>query len=178
MRELTSVTSGAVAQLREEFDASFSRPVVLEREVREGMLAIRAGQDALAIRTGEIAGIMRCPPVTPLPSEAVALCGVVGVRGRLVAAYSISGLLGMEVHAADGGWIVLPEADSTVALLFEELEGYEPVAVEGIYSSETAFENVSLKEVVRIKGSSRAVIRVPELLEAIHRSTRTRRNKE
>jgi chemotaxis signal transduction protein len=178
MSESASVTSGTVAQLRAEFDASFALAVEIERKASEGMLAIRADHHALTVRTREIAGLMRCPPLTPLPSEQTALCGVIGVRGRLVATYSIAGLLGGGVPSTGNGWIVLPEADRSVALLFEELEGYELVETDAIHSSETVFENISSKEVVRIKESSRVVISIPGLLEAIHRSTRTRKNKE
>jgi purine-binding chemotaxis protein CheW len=171
MNERASVRT--VAQLRESFDESFSKAAVSEYEGREDLLVIRAASRQLAIRTGEIGGIMHCPVLTPLPSARPALRGLAGVRGVLVAVYSMAALIGESPSSESNGWIVLAAVDRTVAFLFEELVGYERVRSSEVHTADRTRQDSSSTEAVQIAGFNRTVISIGGLLETIHGTKRS-----
>jgi chemotaxis signal transduction protein len=159
-------SSQTAAALAREFDASFARAAELEPSGGEQLIAIGAGNLSLAVRTREIAAVMRCPPLAAVPGRNPALCGLAGVRGSVVAVYAIAALVGDSgAGPAAGGWIALCAADRSAALLFDTLDGY--ARLPKLFESEIA-------ELVRIDGASRAVIRIAELLETIGRSANRR----
>jgi chemotaxis signal transduction protein len=153
----------SAAQLRRAFDDAFARPLVSETQAREDLLLIRADGHELVLRTAEIAGIQPCPPPTSLPSMHPALCGLVGVRGTLVAVYAIATLLGSSAPTKGGGWIVLCRDDRSAALSFDELVGHASVPREAIHAA-LASEG---GELVDVDGVHRAVLSVPALLARI-----------
>jgi chemotaxis signal transduction protein len=158
----------SAAQLRREFDAAFAQPIASEPQAREDLLLIRADGHELVLRTSEIAGIQQCPPLTSLPSTHSALCGLVGVRGTLVAVYGIATLLGGSTPAKGSGWIVMCREDRSAALLFDELVGHASVPREAIH---TALASDGGGELVDLDGVHRAVLSVPALLARIRGTT-------
>jgi chemotaxis signal transduction protein len=166
-----SARNETAVKLRREFDAAFARAFVLEPDASEHLLLVRAGERQLAVRAREIAGIMRCPPSAALPSRNPALGGLVGVRGTLVAVYSVSALLGELSGRVASGWIVLCDVDRSAALSFDELAGYERVAVDEIRSPRQPNRGGSASGIEHLRGADRTVLSLPRLLERIRRDS-------
>jgi chemotaxis signal transduction protein len=163
------------AELRREFDEAFARPMVIDGEVREELLAIRAGDHDLALRSSEVAAILRCPTLTQVPSAHAALRGLAGVRGALVAVYALASLLGPDSTPARAGWIVLCREERSAALLFDDLVGHVRVAQAEIHAAASAAGGaIGAGELVEIAGVHRAVPSVPALLEIIRGTARGR----
>ena len=168
----TTRSADTAARLAKEFDESFGRPIATDREKREDLLAIRAGDAHLAVRALETAGITRCPPLAFMPSGNAAFRGLAGVRGTLAAVFDIGALtlVGERHPSAPTGWIVLCVTDKTVALLFDELVGYESVASSAIHTAESPEPGAPTRQVVELGGVNRAVVSIAELLETIRRT--------
>jgi purine-binding chemotaxis protein CheW len=160
----------AIAEaLRREFDETFRRPRALEREKEEELLAIRAGESLLAVRTLETGGVLRSPPIPPLPSSFPAFLGLCGVRGALVAAYDLAALLEGSAPASRGSWMLLCGADRRVGLVFDELGGALRVAPSEIRRAAEGSGMRMLPEVALVQGESRPIVRIQSLLEQIAR---------
>jgi chemotaxis signal transduction protein len=156
-------------ELRSEFDRTFAEPLTSVQD-GEDLLALRAGDAELAIRIRETAGIQRCPVLTLVPSRSPALCGLAGVRGRLVAVFDLGSLVcGQTVR--QGGWILLCAADPSVALRFDGLDGYERLGTQEIDSSvaPAAGDSEALSRLVLLSGRRRALLTVPSLLGMVDR---------
>lgn len=156
-----------VARLRRVFDESFARAVVLERKPQEDLLLLRAGESHFALRSLDTAGLLRCPPLTAVPSGQPALCGIAGVRGTLVAVYDLAVLAGEGDGPGTGGWMVVSSADHSAALRFDELVGYRRVAAEQIHAAPAANARGAARQVVRLDGVDRTLIHVRGLLEHV-----------
>lgn len=164
---------GAVdlAQLRADFDQSFATEAVAAQERHQVLLAVRADNMHLVLRADQTAAVLRCPALTPLPSGNAALCGLAGVRGTLVAVYSLAELVGASRGAMESRWLVLCAADPSVALLFDELVGYARVEPRDILATGKSKEpGVGARQLARFGGTQRPLLHIPELLEAIYRT--------
>lgn len=166
------------AELRATFDESFTRAVDLVTEPHDELLAIRAGHAEVALRIRETAGIIRCPTLTAMPSRNRALAGLAGVRGTLVAVYSLAELVGDEPGSSRQGWIVLCAGDRSAGLLFDDVVGYERVPASAIHRADEPALGERAGAIVRIGGLPRPLIGIPGLLESIHRTARTSADKE
>lgn len=65
-----------VERMRREFDEAFAQPLAEAREAPQELLAIRVGDQELALRAGDAAVIVRCPALVPMPSMNEALLGL------------------------------------------------------------------------------------------------------
>ncbi len=158
-----------LSQLRDAFDRNFASKVELARDEYDEVLAIRVQDKHVALRVRDIAGIQRCPQLTTVPSRHPALCGVAGLRGSVVAVYSLAALLRDERASSGGGWIVRSAADPSVALHFDELEGYERVAAERILASQSpTSEEASSVQLVAMGGGHLVLLALEELLKIIN----------
>jgi chemotaxis signal transduction protein len=164
------------AELRELFDESFSQAPSSEPTALEELLLVRVHDNQLALRLGQIAGVLRCPPLTALPSANPALLGLTGVRGALVAVYSLARLMGGQPAASSNGSIVLCASDRSVALLFDELIGVVSVASEAVHTAETKMP-VNTGELVTIGNMNHIVISIPELLDGLLRTATSGRER-
>lgn len=156
----------SIAALRQEFDEAFARPISHEEERQEDLLLLRAGGRDVALRAGEIALVLRCPPLTRVPGPNPALAGLVGVRSALTAVYSLSALLGESQGLTRGDWLVVCAADRSAAFLFDELAGYARVPATAIHAGDVG-------EVVQVGGGNRTLVRIAGLLEAVGASQAT-----
>jgi len=168
-------SSGAqsAARLREAFDASFAVPFSPADDGTLDLLLARVASEIVAIPARETAGIRRCPPLTLLPSGNPALCGIAGVRGTLVAVYSLASLANLGPAPSSGGWIVACAGDPSAALLFEALVGHARVGNHAIKAPSTTtgeHGRAVTGEVVQIEGVTRSLLRVPPLLETLRQT--------
>jgi chemotaxis signal transduction protein len=119
--------NGGVAKLEElkrSFDRAF-QDATIERELGlEHLLRIRVGTERFAVRVAELAGLMRTPTIVRLPTTVTGLLGLAGVKGRMVAMYSLGALL--ECQKGDGEeeyWSILCRFDDRIAFTFAAADG-------------------------------------------------------
>lgn len=113
-------------QMREEFDASFAdlpgRVVVDQDDV----LLLSVGGQERAILLSEVAGVIVRPPITAVPTRNPAMIGIVSDRGTVAAAWDLGRLLGLP--AQNPHWLLVPLAETGVAITFENFIGFRRVA--------------------------------------------------
>ncbi len=146
------------AAFRAAFDRSFSEPEPAPASARIRLLTVRARDRSIAIRLDAITGVLRCPEITPVPSDARALLGVAGVRGEIISLFCLAALMG-GTEPCGGSWAALYGQDRAVGLAFDAIEATVEVAAE------------ELREVVRVDRASYSVMnaeRIAQLL-APHR---------
>jgi purine-binding chemotaxis protein CheW len=118
-----------LADLKAEFDASFSRPAA-QADVRwEVLLRLRVGGTPLAVPLEQLSGIHSLPRVVPLPDSPPGLLGVTGLRGQLVAVHDLAVFLGLPSDEQPR-WLLLCGTRHRVGLAVGGFEGQLRVAPE------------------------------------------------
>jgi len=162
-----------LAELQRAFDASFEVPARTREVDYEDMLAIQVQGGRFAVRINELAGVHAVRKIVSLPGGLLGLLGLVGVRGRLVAAYRLADLLGEAPPTPAEGhlrWFLLSREDTQVGLAIEGIDAYLRVPkaeVHPVQGDETLGEHVS--DVVRLDGVARGVLNIRSILAAIGR---------
>jgi chemotaxis signal transduction protein len=110
------------AALRSAFDRAFSAPLRPDGAAKQDLIAIRAGDEACAVRLAEIAGLFVDRKITPVPGGQAALVGIAGFRGALVPVYNLRHLLGIP-GTQTPRWLVIAAA-APMALAFDAFEGH------------------------------------------------------
>ena len=171
MSQPTDRIARRLAELREQFDDSFTRPLAKAAAPAHKLLAIQAGEGHFALRLEESAGIHACPKVVPLPASSSALLGIVGVRGRLLAVYRLAALLGVPPGSLLPRWLVVARADEQVAFAVDNIEAYLHVGAADIYprSAHTAAHDEFSRELLSYNASLRPVLSIAALVAAIRR---------
>jgi chemotaxis signal transduction protein len=118
-----------VAQLRRDFDDIFAAPPLPDPPMRENLLAIGVGDLQLAIRFSALSRLVHRQKIAPLVGrEPNALLGLAGIRGHLVAVFSLARLLEAQRAPSEEGehesWVVLTTGEEPVGLAFERFDGY------------------------------------------------------
>jgi chemotaxis signal transduction protein len=159
------------AELRTAFDRARAVPFASEAAGRiESFLAIRVCGDAYAIRISEISGLANDRKIVPLPGAISELIGVAGIRGTLIAVYSLASLLGYGAEAVPGRWLALCGAGEPVALAFSQFEGYVMVPTQQVCAAEGKDEiRTHVTHVVHAADVVRAVISIPLIREVIQK---------
>jgi len=124
---IPSQPGGRVAQLRVEFDSTFSRLPVASTDDLTDVLALRIGDEPCLLRLSEIAEVIAHPVLTGVPTVVPALVGITVGRGSPVAAYDLGLLLGRA--AVVPRWLVLAAAEPGVAIVFEHFDGYRQTSL-------------------------------------------------
>ena len=114
-----------LARLRLDFDQSFARAPEQDRTEHVDVLTLTLGQEVCALRLGEVAEIAARPLLTTVPATAPVLLGLTASRGRVIAAYDLSGLLGGP--AASPRWLVVPVQEPGIGFTFEHFNGYRQI---------------------------------------------------
>jgi chemotaxis signal transduction protein len=166
------------AELRRAFDADFARPLTSESTVFVDLVAIRVGDASYALRLSEISGLFASRKIEWLPTSVPGLLGLTGLRGALLPVYDLGSLLGAPPGPSDSHWIVVT-ADKTVGLVFDDCEGHQRVPREDIFSKESNGRERHVREVVRLRGTTRPMVSVASVLaEIVRRVTSTAPRKE
>lgn len=101
---------------------------------RSEYLAFKLAGDTYAVRIGEVAEILRPPPITDVPRAGRSIIGVVSVRGRLVTVVDLRRRFGLPEAELDGRTRILLVGAGTeelVGLLVDEvLQVYRLAATE------------------------------------------------
>lgn len=122
-------------ELAEAFDRSFALPERVVEARGPAALAVRTGGDAYVLPLEGLSAVSRMPKVVPLPGSPPAQLGLAGVRGGLVAVFSLPALLGYEVAPTQLAWLVVTAGPRPLALGFELLEGQVAIPNEGVVAS-------------------------------------------
>jgi purine-binding chemotaxis protein CheW len=142
------VASGTAASLRRLFDESFAEPAQSGRERAEQLLAIRVGADPYVVRITEVAGLHVDLQIVPIPSPAVNLLGIVGLRGVMAPVYDLAGLLGYP-RAANPRWVVFARAPQRVGFAFDVFDSHLQVADASLATGEAEVGAVTAGRHVR-----------------------------
>jgi chemotaxis signal transduction protein len=119
------MSEARAAHMRTEFDASFARRPEPAVNTLEDVLALRLGHERRLLRLRDIAGVIAHPLLTSVPTPTPALAGIVGNRGSVVVAYDLAALLGQP--PAFPRWLVIAAVEPSVAITFEQFEGYQRI---------------------------------------------------
>ena len=111
------------SQLASAFDHGFSLPFMSPRQEQRDFLVLRLGTHWYALPVDELAGVQNKKTIQFLPAAPPHCIGLAGVRGRLVAIYDLSALLG-SAPSDRLCWLVQPKADPEIALLVPKAERY------------------------------------------------------
>lgn len=162
-----------LVELREAFDASFATPAHRGDIDQQDMLAIRVGSGQFAVRVSELAGVHACRKIVPLPGEVLGLLGIVGIRGRLVAAYRLADLVGAGPPEGQMRWLLVCATDNQVGLVIESLDAYLRVPTASVHSA-LGEDGISehVREVLQYNGVDRGVLSVSSVLTSIARRAR------
>jgi chemotaxis signal transduction protein len=159
------------AQLREDFDRSFTEPARQHDAEYAELLAIRAGGRAYALRLSQASGVHSDRPVTPLPGPQPALLGVAGFSGAIVPVYDLSALLGHAVPERPR-WLVLAAGRPALALAFHGLDGHVRIPVSIIVREA---DGPSGRDILRgmapLHGGTRPIVDLPAARAVVHQLT-------
>jgi purine-binding chemotaxis protein CheW len=158
--------TGRAAELRLAFDRGFAQPIEIDGVVKAELLAIRVGDQACAIRLGEIAGLFVDKKITPIPGSAPALLGVAGFRGAVMPVFNLQILLARST-ATRPRWLAIA-AGASVGLAFDAFEGQMRVSPDAIVRRPPDAQTPSYtREFVRMPARICPVIDLPSILGAI-----------
>jgi chemotaxis signal transduction protein len=162
---------GSAAGLRRHFDESFAAPAASMTQPLEDFLAIRIGSDPFAFRLSEIAGLHVGVKIVPVPSPAVQLLGIVGIRGMMAPIYDLAALLRYP-PSVNSRWFVIARAPQPVGFAFEAFESHLQVASTSLTSGNRPDARAGqagkhLRGTVRAAGALRPIILLASVMEMI-----------
>jgi len=156
--------SSQSAELRRAFDAAFALPARAPDETLEDVIAIRVGAEDYVVRGRELSGIAENRKLSPVPSSAPDLLGLVSVRGLLVPVFGLPSLLGYAADSEPLRWLLLVGTDEPLALAFHALTGFSRLPKSAFSPAEGPGK---ARETVSFEGQVRVVIGVPALVASI-----------
>lgn len=157
-----------LSELRRNFDRAFAETLGDEREQASGMLAIRVGRDAHAVRLSDVAAVEARCAVTPVPSQHPELLGVAGLRGNVVAVFDLGALIG--AAGGEARWLLLAKG-APVAFAFADFEGVLNVTSRDVASAQGA-QRARVRDVVWREGQPLPVIDIAGLVGDLERRPR------
>jgi len=111
-------------ELKTSFDRTFEQARVELNQELVHLLIVRTGAARFALKVGELAGLARAQTVVPIPTADAGLLGLAGLKGRMVAVYSLAAQVGTpNLSAGAERWLVLCRSDKGIALAFTVAEG-------------------------------------------------------
>jgi purine-binding chemotaxis protein CheW len=157
-------SAATVAELRRAFDDGFERAPAAAAGM-EALLALRAGDDALAVRLHETRGLERWRSVLPLPAVRPELLGLCGLRGQLVPVFDLAALLGGALATAPR-WLILCGASETIALAVAHFDGHRAAAAaDFLADAHTGRRYVPYQ--VRVDGTRRGLLDLRSIVQDI-----------
>lgn len=161
-----------VAELRDQFDDAFTRPLESAEVPTQKLLAIVAGGSRFALRLDEIHGIFPLPAVTLLPDSPPGLLGIAGLRGRLISVHQLARLVGSGPDSGAGPlrWLVLPRSDDPLGLAIEGIDAYLSVPTAAIFPIQGGAAADPCIAILTHGDVTRRLLSVPALVAAIRRT--------
>lgn len=113
----------SAAQLRQDFDDSFTRAPAGIRPPELDLLLLEAGGLHYAVRLSQVSAVHAEHHVVPVPSPDPLLRGLVGLRGSVLPVYDLAAALGHTRGSTARGLLEL-RSPKPCALAFGTLEGH------------------------------------------------------
>jgi chemotaxis signal transduction protein len=111
-------------ELKRSFDLTFQQPLVERGREIAHLLVVRVGTARFALKVADLAGLARAQTVVPLPGTDSGLVGLAGLKGRMVAVYSLAAMIGCpELSTEQNRWMVLCRCEKEIALGFTAVTG-------------------------------------------------------
>jgi chemotaxis signal transduction protein len=152
-------------ELGRAFDRTFAQAPSLDAGESTGFLRVRVGGDAYAFALDAIVGLFVDKTVVALPSAALEMLGIAGIRGAIVPVYSLRSLLGYTVERECPRWLVLARSPKPVGLAFEEFVGYVQARPSDLAPAPRTDSHVL--GTVRAELAACAVLSIPSILETL-----------
>ncbi len=153
-------------ELRRAFDASFAAPEPQPAAARERLLAVRVGDQVVALPWAALAGIHRLGAPAPVPGRGAGLLGIAAVGGVPLPVFDLAALLGREVAGAAPAWVAQVQG-APVGLAFAAL--LRQVEVPAAAREGAAAAAGWLRTVVAEDGAAWPVVEVERLVEHLGR---------
>lgn len=171
-RDTKGATTGTAAMLRRAFDASFAAPISSQSESYEDFLAIRVSAERCGLRLAEIGGLHVDLRIVSVPSPAVQLLGIVGIRGTMAPIYDLAALLGYP-PASGPRCIALAKAPETVGFAFDAFDSHLKVPVASLAqgNSHKGGSGPHFRGAVQVGGSLLPIIHLASILLTLKGST-------
>jgi purine-binding chemotaxis protein CheW len=110
--------------LKRSFDLTFQEALIERSQELVHLLIVRVGTTRFALKVADLAGLVRAQTVVPIPAAGSGLLGLAGLKGRMVAAYSLAALIGCpELSTEQARWMVLCRCEREIALAFSGVTG-------------------------------------------------------
>lgn len=163
-----------VEELRAAFDGERAKPVSVQGEEFESLLAVRASKDGYAVRVSEISGLVAGKKIVEVPSTVSGFLGLAGARGVLVPVYSLATLLGHSAEEDHARWLALCGREDPIALAFSEFEGYLRIPrAEICPAGQRAAARTHVTHIVRATEAVLPLVSVPLLRATIQERCRS-----
>lgn len=150
--------------LRRTFDQGFAAVPTGDGAGVESLVAIRVGEEKVALRVGEIAGIEARRLIVPLPVHQPALLGIAGIRSRIVPIYSLARLLGYGETGGDRHWLALVDRDKTLGFAFSRFEGHRRVPAGDIRPLDAGRDHRFAVQMLRDGETLRVILSMPQVV--------------
>ncbi len=106
-------------ELKRSFDLTFQEPLIERGLEPVHLLIVRIGTAKFALKVADIAGLARAQTIVPIPMNGSGLLGLAGLKGRMVAVYSLAVMIGYPgLNTEQDRWMVLCRAEKEIALAF------------------------------------------------------------
>ena len=103
-------------------------------------LTFRVGERAYALPAGEVAEVIRVPAMARVPQSPAALLGIANLRGSVLPAVSLRGLLGMPAAApGPSARALVLEVGAPVALVVDAVDSLVAIAPDAVETRQTEF---------------------------------------
>ena len=110
--------------LKRAFDLTFQQPLVERGQELVHLLMVRIGTARFALKVADLAGLARAQTVVPIPGAGSGLLGIAGLKGRMIAVYSLAAMIGSpELNTEQNRWMVLCRCEKEIALAFTAVTG-------------------------------------------------------
>ena len=110
--------------LKRAFDLTFQQPLVERGQELVHLLIVRIGTARFALKVADLAGLARAQTIVPIPGADSELLGIAGLKGRMVAVYSLAAMIGSpELSIEQNQWMVLCRCEKEIALAFTAVTG-------------------------------------------------------
>ena len=106
-------------ELKHSFDLTFQQPLVERSQELVHLLIVRIGNARFALKVADLAGLARAQTVVPIPGADAGLLGIAGLKGRMIAVYSLAAMIGSsELSTEQNRWMGLCRCAKEIALAF------------------------------------------------------------
>lgn len=155
-----------IEALREAFDSSFAVAPAATRPDEVALLAIRVGNDSIALRVHDTLGLVKAGRIVAVPSRRPDLVGIIGLRGAVIPIYSLARLAGL-VEGEQPRWIALAGGPDRIGLAFAQFEGHLRVAPGAIHAAASPRESRLVSGVLETGGAPRTILDVPAIVQVV-----------